>query len=45
MFVMADNLESFFDFILDEMKKDNAKQLKTDTHLHDAISAIKKQIQ
>jgi len=43
MIVIAPNLESFFDFILNEIKANNAQKLKSEFHLHDQIREIKTQ--
>jgi len=40
MVVIADHLESFFDFILNEIKRNGAAELKNGTHLHDVIKTI-----
>jgi len=40
MVVIADNLELFFDFILNEINKNNAEALMTESHLHDTIREI-----
>jgi len=40
MVVIADHLESFFDFILNEIKHNGAAELKNGTHLHDVIKTI-----
>lgn len=41
MFVIADNLESFFDFILSELNNPKSKLLNSEDHLHDLLRNLK----
>lgn len=41
MFVIADSLEEFFDFILTELKMPNSKLLNGEEHLHDLLRNLK----
>jgi len=41
MFVIADNLDLFFDFMLTEAKKPDNKLLNSKFHLHDTLRKLK----
>lgn len=42
MFVLADNLREFFDFIIQEIKKPSSILLNSESHLHDILKELKK---
>jgi cell wall assembly regulator SMI1 len=42
MFVIADDLECFFDFIIDQINKNGGESFKTQNHLHDILRELKK---
>lgn len=42
MFVLAENLSDFFDFIIQEIKRPNSILLNSESHLHDILKELKK---